>query len=73
MEKFFKIGQVLVLKRRLDNERVTNELYQVEKFYPNFIQLRHIKGGYTETFLPHDLFKQKLLTFQQFLECMRWA
>lgn len=63
-----KIGQVLMLKRKYDNETVSDEFYYVERFFPRFVQCRHIKGGYTETFTPYQLFRQKIFTWRQVLE-----
>lgn len=59
------VGSVIVVDVMHDNNVVTGEQYQIEQFYPSFVLCRHIKGGYRESFSPHELYKMGLVSWNQ--------
>lgn len=65
------IGQVITTNRKADDATVeTKEIYQIEKFFSHFVQCRHIKGGYMENFLPHELYINGIISWRQTLDYM---
>lgn len=60
-----EVGSVIVVDVVNDNNVVIEEQYQIEQFYPSFILCRCIRGGYRETFSPHELYKMGLVSWNQ--------